>query len=601
MPTTETVEYLFRTMGLDEFQRELVATGNAADATEADVDALRAGLRRLDRQQDRTADSSRRLSQGIRGIEGAGRIFGGAVGEAAGVLGDLEIVAEGAGAALGPAGLAGAFGLLAAVAVPVALIEGARLLATVPVDIARGAIDARDALEQLGAVDLLDSATAQGLDRLDDQLARLDVSLSRLAAEVGPAVVPVVEALANAAERLANLAASPLLDQLANIDASSVGALAGGVSGGIGGAITGAVTTGGLLSVPLGIAGAVKGSELGAAFAAPAGTGVPSPRRSLLDLADDLTSQASERAATSTRRVAEEADNAAEAFAGAELDVTAFARELQAAADAQALLALTAAEADAAWSAAIPDLVDRLRGGETGGRVAGRQAFRGVLEQVPVLGPLLGGGLDVLADLPGFFEGLIAEVVALPVSIVQGLATTIAEVPAQLIAAIPDLVVGLVEGIAQLILSPIALIEGVIDAILALPSQLAQALIGLPVRLLDFIGGGGFGEGGLLNTGLFDLNKESDRGGLFGTGALAIFGGPGNGGLFNTGFLDLSPKERGGAFGTGRGQVFGRQKQAAQAAPAQPPSVVFAGWGEAMDNLQTAVRTRRAFAAGNAP
>lgn len=271
MPTeTETIRWVYETTGLVRVERELV---RAADSTER----LAKETQKASRAMSQAATTGHKVSQSIRALEGAGRALGGSFGVVASLLGDLESVAKGSVGALGPVGLLGAFSALATLAVPVVLTAGTMAL----VDIARGASTARDSLVDLGQASILDGPTLAGLDALDDQLARLDMHLTRISAEVGPALVPVVEALANAAERLGNVAASPILDQLAGLDAQ---ALAEGV-GFLLGAVGGTAAAGPFVAPAVGDIV----SELMGAIAAPvesqADTG---PRRTLVDVVNDV-------------------------------------------------------------------------------------------------------------------------------------------------------------------------------------------------------------------------------------------------------------------------------------------------------------------------
>lgn len=594
MPTeTETIEYLFRTAGLDELQDELRRSAIAGDRTSDEMRRLRLRIHELRVEQRRAAQSTRGLSDSVRGLEGAGRIFGGVFGEVTGVVGDLEAVAEGSAGAMGPAGLAGALGVLAALSVPVVLVKGAQAA----VGLARGALEARDALHELGTVRLLDSATLQGLDALEMQVGRLDESLYRIAAETGPLLLPVLTAVANVAERIADASSSPLLDQLADIDSAMVGqVLAGMASSGVA-SVSGPVTA----AVVQFLAG-----QAGAALTGDTGTSeTASPSRGMTDLVDDLKEQEREREAAAkatSSALSEIAFDTGPRFKRALTeniaDMMEFSTVLQGTAErlpdlvewlaqARADTLTRAGEIVGQFGGADPLAAARFRrqqersGGKrarpntSAGSAAATATVGGLLGEVPFIGGFLEQTLGILVDIRGFLGGFVRGITELPVQILNGLAESIAEIPALIVSQLPSLLVGVIEGAFNLALSPLALLDNLFDAIVALPGQIAERLVGLPVRLFkDFLGIDA-GSGGLFNTGLFDFRPNQGQGGLFGTGALQI----------------VSQRIEGGL------------RPAPPPAPAQmrqsqPPQVFFGYGPTTLDELDAAQRFRTGFAGG---
>lgn len=513
---TEIIEYLFVSSGLDGVERGLDRASGAADSAADSMARLRRSSIATRQRLLKTGEAGRRLSESVRGLEGAGRIFGGTFGEITGVVGDLESVAAGSAGALGPAGLLGAVGLLGAASVPVVLAKGAEMA----VSLARGALDARDALTDLGAVHLLDSATFTGLDALSEEVERLDVNLSRIAAETGPALVPILAALANFTERIADAAASPLLDQISKLDPDRFGGAAGGILGAVGGVVAG----------PVGFtAGAELGSRLGSFLASDTGTGAPESRRSLADLVSDLTKDAKEREAASRAASSELAKIGFDtgprfkmAMRENILEMIEFSGVYGGVREALESNTSIIRRSTERLAADMGAALASFGAGRQGGRNLAQSAVGSVLGSIPVVGGFAEEAIGILVDIRGFLGGFVRGIAQLPVQIVTGIAESIGEIPGLIVAQIPQMVGGLIEGVAQLLLSPVALIDNLIDAVVALPGQIAERLVGLPVRLFrDFLGADQ-GSGGLFNTGVFDLRPNEGRGGLFGTGALQV-------------------------------------------------------------------------------
>ena len=594
MATTETVEFLFRTRGLEGLAEELDKTAGRADKAERAVEDLRGEVDKLRQSQQRAADSSERMSAGIRGIEGAGRALGGPLGEYAGLLGDLEAVAEGATGALGPAGIAGAFGLLAAVAVP-AVIVGTLSALT---DLSRASVSARDELEKLGGIDLVTPEALAGIERLETALDRLDVQFSRLLVELAPSLVPVIDMITNAVTRLA-MAAAVAGGFLARLDPTKLGEAIGGGAG---------IALGSLFGGPaMGAVGFEMGSDFGRRLTAPVEAFTPKSR-TLRDVVADLVKIGNEREsdidaikfltdsrfkfATDQLGMTGQAKDPSIRFdTGArfrlaleELEVAAIEftgvlggtfEPLQSLADSAAQVSIELRES---LGRAIGQLIGQFGGGESGGARMGQEVVQSLLEEIPIIGGFLSEILAVLLDLPGFLEGLFTFLSEAPEKILVGLARMIGEFPGRLIGEfLPALIAGLIEGLAMLLVSPVALIEGIIRGIGQLPKTLVRELAGLPVRLLSFM--------------------DPDENGIFRGPEDRILGIPG------TERPDRTPVSAGAPQATGSGGP-GRPlpkggTPAAVAMSTGGSAVLIGGWAEAGDSLGGAMRTRRSFGGGN--
>lgn len=573
MATTETVEFLFRTRGLEGLAEELDKTAGRADKASREVDDLRGELDRLRRSANRAADSSERMSAGIRGIEGAGRALGGPLGEYAGLLGDLEAVAEGATGALGPAGIAGAFGLLAAVAVP-AVIVGTLSALT---DLSRASVSARDELEKLGGLSLVTPEGMSGITALEEALNRLDAQFSRLLVELSPSLVPVIDMITNAVTRLAG-AAAVAGRFLAGLDPTKLGEAIGGGAG---------IALGSLFGGPaMGAVGFEMGADLGRMITAavpsfaltPPTSGTPprtvggggvggrgAPADPTLGIAFD----------TKSAEFAAAADELILASFDLSLGLGGLSEPLQAASEAAADFAFELRENVAT---AIGSMIGQFGGGESGGARMGQEVVQSLLEEIPIIGGFLSEILAVLLDLPGFLEGLFTFLSEAPEKILVGLARMIGEFPGRMIGEfLPALIAGLIEGLAMLLVSPVALIEGIIRGIGQLPKTLVRELAGLPVRLLSFM--------------------DPDENGLFRGPEGRVLGIPG------TERPDRTPVSGGAPQATGSGGP-GRPlpkggTPAAVAMSTGGSAVLIGGWAEAVDSLGVAMRTRRSFGGGN--
>ena len=592
---TETVEYLFRTRGLDGVAQELEKTAKSADKAGKEVGRLKSEVDRLKRAQAGAAQASRRMSDGIRAAEGAGRVFGGRVGELAGILGDLEAVAAGSSGALGPAGIAGAFALLAAVAVPAAIVGTLSAL----VDLSRASVAAREELEKLGGLSLVSAEGLAGVEALEESIDRLDAQFSRLLVELSPALVPVIDMITNAIARMAG-AAAVAASYLGGIDPTALGAGLGTLASVVGGIVLGG-PGGGILA-------GLAGSKGGAALTAPVDFELGG--RTLADVVADVKAQgqAEEKALSGIRfdRGAEfkmyaerfgmvsggqDATKGIAFDTGAkfraavkELEISAIEftgalggtfEPLQSLADSAAALAVSLPRD---VGAAIGGILARFGTGEAGGARLGQDIVSGLLAEIPIIGGFLSEILGILLDLPGFVDGLVSFVAEAPGRILSGIATVIADLPGKLIGEfLPALISGVIEGLAMLLVSPIALIEGLIAGIGRLPVALAEALVGLPVRILSFL--------------------DPDKNGLFRGSQGRILGIPGT-----EKKRDRTPVSAGRSadfdpnytskIGTG-----GTSEAAAFSSGGQ--TVLVGAWAEAVDSLGVAMRTRQAFGGGN--
>lgn len=576
MATTETVEFLFRTRGLEGLAEELDKTAGRADKASREVDDLRGELDRLRRSANRAADSSERVSAGIRGIEGAGRALGGPLGEYAGILGDFEAVAEGAAGALGPAGIVGAFGLLAAVAVPTVIVGTLSALT----DLSRASVSARDELEKLGGLSLVTPEGMSSIEQLEQGLNRLDAQFSRLLVELAPSLVPVIDMITNAVTRLAG--ASAVAGQLlSGLTAQNIGEMIGGGVGSLAGFMAQSVA-----GLPFGAElGGMLGGMLGGALTAPTsftltpptsgtpprtgggggGGGRGAPVDPTLGIAFD----------TKSAEFTAAADELILASFDLSLGLGGLSEPLQAASEAAAGFALELREN---VGTAIGSMIGKFGGGESGGARMGQEVVQSLLEEIPIIGGFLSEILAVLLDLPGFLDGLFTFLVEAPEKILVGVARTIGEFPGKLIGEfLPALIAGLIEGLAMLLVSPVALIEGIIRGIGQLPKTLVRELAGLPVRLLSFM--------------------DPDENGLFRGPEGRVLGIPG------TERPDRTPVSAGAPQATGSGGP-GRPlpkggTPAAVAMSTGGSAVLIGGWAEAVDSLGVAMRTRRSFGGGN--
>ena len=571
MATTETVEFLFRTRGLEGLAEELDKTAGRADKASREVDDLRGELDRLRRSAHRAADSSERMSAGIRGIEGAGRALGGPLGEYAGLLGDLEAVAEGATGALGPAGIAGAFALLAAVAVP-AVIVGTLSALT---DLSRASVSARDELEKLGGLSLVTPEGMSGITALEEALNRLDAQFSRLLVELSPSLVPVIDMITNAVTRLA-AAAAVAGRLLAGLDPTKLGEAIGGGAG---------LMLGSLFGGPGGGAvGFEMGSDLGRritaavpSFALTPPTSSKTPRTTGGGgggggAPADPASGIAFGTGPTFRAAIKEIEIAAIQFTGV---LGGTFEPLQSLADSAAQTAVGIREN---LGRAIGQSIGRFGGGESGGARMGQDIAENLLETIPFIGGFLSEILAILMDLPAFVDGLFTFLTEAPKEILVGVARVIGEFPGKLIGEfLPSLIAGLIEGIAMLLVSPVALIEGIIRGIGQLPKTLVRELAGLPVRLLSFM--------------------DPDENGLFRGPEGRVLGIPG------TERPDRTPVSAGapqatGSGGPGRPLPRGGTPEAV-AMSTGGSAVLIGGWAEAVDSLGVAMRTRRSFGGGN--
>ena len=609
---TETIEYLFTDSGsLEDLRKELKRLSKDANAGKDDVSRLEREIERLEHAERSAARATRGLSDSIRGIEGVGRILGGTAGEVTGVLGDLEAVGEGAAGALGPAGLVGALVLLGSVAVPVGVVKTVSAL----IELSRSAVDARGTLEDLGGLSIVSDAGLAAVADLDQALDNLDAQFSRLLVELSPALIPVIDLVADAVGRVAEHAQT-VADLFAEISASDIARAAGGLAGAT---TLGAAGGGGLL----GRAGGLVGDLLGAGAASGLGTGGRAfaseldPQTSsmlaalgMIDTGTTTTTAGPDptagiRFGTGAEfrfhakrfgMISDPKKAASDPAAGIRIGTgrvfrfyTQNIRELEKIRDSLPELgeSISQGMADAFSDLPTPDdvkqmfreavtagLLARMEGGRAGGESTGKEFVENVigklLGSIPIIGGLLEAGVGILADLPAFFDGLIASIVELPRAILVGLADVIADVPGALIEAIPGLIAGIVEGIAKLLMSPFALIEGIVSAIGRLPQLFVEAFTGLPVKLLKFM--------------------DPEENGIFRGPNDRVLGIPGTERRADR--VPLSPDDPG--YGAGMGS------QEAAAFRSGGSAVLIGGWNEAADSLQTTLRTRQSFGGGYA-
>lgn len=590
MATTETVEFLFRTRGLEGLAEELDKTAGRADKASREVDDLRGELDRLRRSANRAADSSERVSAGIRGIEGAGRALGGPLGEYAGILGDFEAVAEGAAGALGPAGIIGAFGLLAAVAVPTVIFSTLSALT----DLSRASVSARDELEKLGGLSLVTPEGMSSIEQLEQGLNRLDAQFNRLLVELAPSLVPVIDMITNAVTRLAG-ASAVASQQLSGLTAQDLGEMIGGGVGSLAGFMAQSVA-----GLPFGAElGNMIGGMLGGALTAPTsftltpptsgtpprtiggggGGGGGTPPRTIggggvggrgapvdptLGIAFD----------TKTAEFTAAADELILASINLSTGLGGLNEPLQSASEAAADFAFEIREN---VLTAVGGIIGQFGGGAAGGARLGQEVLENLLAEIPIIGGFLSEILDALLDLPSFIEGLWSFVEEAPEKILVGIAKSIGNFGKLFSDTIPKLIAGIIEGVAMILVSPVAMVEGIIRGIGQLPKTLVRELTGLPVRLLQFV--------------------DPDENGLFRGPEGRVLGIPG------TERPDRTPVSGGAPQATGSGGP-GRPlpkggTPAAVAMSTGGSAVLIGGWAEAVDSLGVAMRTRRSFGGGN--